>query len=176
MAPTLGIADLGDLARRACRIGMDQRLEAVLLQEVAALGQRLDVALHRLDGLQRGARQRHQAVLDPLEVLGHDLELGVRQQAVQVGDPAGDRVLDRDDGQLRLAGLDRAHGRIEGRAGQRGHVGKGRAAGHVRVGAGFALEGDDVAGGGFAAPGLGCRLGCLPGHMSEFSPRSEAPR
>src|SRR5471032_718833 len=43
-----GIADLGNFARGAGRIGMDERLEPVLLQEVAALGQRLDMALHRL--------------------------------------------------------------------------------------------------------------------------------
>ena len=146
MAPTLLSPILGDLARRARGVGMDQRREAVLLQEVAALRQRLDVALDRLDRLQRGAGQRHQAMLDPLEMLGDDLELGVRQQAVQVGDAAGDRVLDRDDGQLRLAGLDRGHGGLEGRARQGRHVGKGRAAGHVGVGARLALEGDGVAG------------------------------
>src|SRR5579883_3450208 len=140
------VALLGDLARGACRIGMDQRLDAVLLQEVAALRQRLDMALGGLDALQAHARQRDQAMLDPLEVLGDDLELGVRQEAVQVGDPARDRILDWDDGKLRLAGLDRAHGGIEGWAGQRGHVGKGRVAGHVRVGARLALVGDDVAG------------------------------
>ena len=43
-----------------------------------------------------------------------------------------------------LPRLDRAHGGIEGRAGQRRHVGKGRAAGHVRIGPGLALEGDGV--------------------------------
>ena len=140
------VADLGDLARGARGVGMDQRREAVLLQEVAALRQRLDVALHRLDGLQRGAGQGDQAVLDPLEMLGDDLEPGVRQQAVQVGDAAGDRVLDRDDGELRLARLDRAHRRLEGRTGQRRHVGKGRAAGHVGIGARLALKGDRVGG------------------------------
>ena len=102
---------------------------------------------------QRGAGQRHQAVLDALEMLGDDLEPGVRQQAVQVGDAAGDRILDRDHRQLGLAGLDRGHGRLEGRARQGRHVGKGRTAGHVGVGAGFALEGDGVAGHALVAAG-----------------------
>src|SRR6185312_8053973 len=69
------VALLGDLARGACRIAMDQRLDAVLLQEVAALRQRLDMALGGLDALQADARQGDQAMLDPLEVLGDDLSL-----------------------------------------------------------------------------------------------------
>ena len=104
------------------------------------------------------ARQRHQAMLDPLEMLGDDLEPGVRQQAVQVGDAAGDRVLDRDDGELGLAGLDRAHGRVEGRARQGRHVGKGRMAGHVGIGAGLALVGDRVAGPALPARGFAILL------------------
>ena len=112
-------------------------------------------------------------MLDPLEMLGHDLELGVRQQAVQVGDAAGDRVLDRDDGQLGLAGLDGAHGGVEGRARQGRHVGKGRPAGHVGIGAGLALEGDDVAGGGLARPLLTPTFCHFP---NSPVPRSEAHR
>ena len=112
-------------------------------------------------------------MLDPLEVLGHDLELGVRQQAVQVGDAAGDRILDRDDGQLRLAGLDGAHGGVEGRAWQGRHVGKGRPAGHVGIGAGLALEGDDVAGDGLALPLLAPTFGHLP---NSPVPRPDAHR
>jgi hypothetical protein len=132
---------------------VDQRRETVLPQEVAALRQRLDMALYRLDRFQRGAGQRHQAVLDALEMLGDDLELGVGQKAVQVGDAAGDRILDRDHRQLGLAGLYRGHGRLEGRARQGRHVGKGRTAGHVGVGASFALEGDGVAGHALVAAG-----------------------
>ena len=112
-------------------------------------------------------------MLDPLEMLGHDLELRMRQQAVQVGDATGDRILDRDDGEFGLAGLDRAHGGVEGRAGQGRHVGKGRAAGHVGIGTGLALEGDDVAGGGFALPLLAPTFCHLP---NSPVPRSEAHR
>ena len=144
--PDALVAELGDLARRARGVGMDQRRDAVLLQEVAALRQGLDVALGGLDVLQRRAGQGHQAMLDPLEMLAHDLELRVRQQAVQVGDPAGDRVLDRDDGQFRLARLDRAHGGVEGRTRQGRHGGKGGMAGHVGIRPRLTLEGDRIAG------------------------------
>src|SRR5476649_999666 len=162
------VADLGDLARGARGVGMDQRLEPVLLQKVAALGQRLDMALHRLDGLEQGAGQRHQAMLDPLEMLGDDLELGVRQEAVQVRDAAGDRILDRNHGQFRVARLDRRHRRFEGRARQRGHVRKGCPAGHIGVGAGFPLERDRIAGLALAELAL-ADLG--PGHIPT-SPRT----
>jgi len=70
---------------------------------------------------------------------------GVRQQAVQVGDAAGDRVLDRDDGELGLAGLHGVHRRIECRAGERRHVGKRRMAGHVGVRTRLTLERDRIA-------------------------------
>ena len=96
------VADVGDLARRARGVGMDHRRDAMLLQEVAALRQRLDVALGDLDVGKPDAGQRDQAMLDALEMFGDDLEPGVRQQAVQVGDAAGDRVLDRNDRPFRL--------------------------------------------------------------------------
>jgi hypothetical protein len=35
-------------------------------------------------------------VVDPLEVLAHDMQARVRDQVVDVGHPAGDRVVDRD--------------------------------------------------------------------------------
>src|SRR5262249_42903107 len=60
-------------------------------------------------------------------------------------DATGDRVLDRNDGELGLAGLHGVHRRIERRARQRRHVGKRRTASHVRIRASFALERDNVA-------------------------------
>ena len=67
-----------------------------------------------------------------------------RQKVMDVGDAAGDRVLDRDHGEVGLAGLDRVEGVLEGRAGQRLHFGIHVAAGGVGVGAGLALEGNPV--------------------------------
>ena len=135
MAPTL-LSPSSAISRAAPAVSpWTSGAKRCFFRKLRHCGQRLDVALHRLDRLQRGAGQRHQAVLDALEMLGDDLEPGVRQQAVQVGDAAGDRVLDRDHRQLRLAGLDGGHRRLEGRARQGRHVGKGRTAGHVGVGA-----------------------------------------
>ena len=55
---------LRDLARRARGVGGDHRLEAELADELAALAERMDVALDRLDGLQRRALRRHQVEVD----------------------------------------------------------------------------------------------------------------
>ena len=66
----------------------------------------------------------------------------VGQQMVDVGDAAGDRVLDRDHGEVGLAVLDRGEAVLEGRAGHRLVVGIDLAAGEVGIGAGLALEHD----------------------------------
>ena len=50
-----------------------------------------------------GAGHREQVMVHPLEVLADDLEAGMRHQVMDVGDPAGDRVLDRDHRPLGLA-------------------------------------------------------------------------
>jgi len=52
-------------------------------------------------------------------VLADDVQVGVRQQVVDVGDAAGDRVLDRDHAELGLARRYRGKRVLEGRAGQR---------------------------------------------------------
>ena len=105
------ILGLRDHARRAGRVGLRHRLEAELEQLAAALAQRLRVAEHALDGLQRCARQRHQLVAHAQEVLADDVEIGVGQQVMDVGDAAGDRVLDRDHGEPRFARLHRLQAR-----------------------------------------------------------------
>ena len=58
-----------------------------------------------LDGLQRRALRRHQVEMDRQEILADDVQLGVRHQVMDVGDAAGDRVLDRDHAEVGLAGL-----------------------------------------------------------------------
>ena len=95
-----------------------------------------------LDGLSVAPGQRHQLVAHAQEVLADDVEVGVRQQVMDVGDAAGDRVLDRDHGIARLARLHGGQRVLEGRAGDRLEVGKDLAAGQMRVGAGLALVGD----------------------------------
>src|SRR3954463_4422522 len=64
------------------------------------------------------------------------------QQMVNVGDPASDRVLDRNHGKLGLAVGNGRERVLESRAGQGLVVGPRFRAGDVRVGAPFTLEGD----------------------------------
>ena len=104
----------------------------------------MDVAVDGLDLLARDAGQHHQLEMDRQEILADDVQPRFRQQMMDVGDAAGDRVLDRDHGEVGLAGLDRVEGVLEGRAGQRLHAGKHVAAGGVGIGAGLALEGNPV--------------------------------
>ena len=61
---------------------------------------------------------------------------------MDVRDPARDRVLHRDHAEIRLAVFQGGEAVLERRAGDGLVVGKGIAAGHVRVGAVFALEDD----------------------------------
>ena len=61
--------------------------------------------------------------MDRQEVLADDVQPRGRQQMVDVGDAAGDRVLDRDHGELGLALVHRREGILEGRAGQRLPIG-----------------------------------------------------
>ena len=76
--------------------------------------------------------------------LADDVQVRRRQQVVDVGDAAGDRVLDRDHAEFGRAVLQRREGVLEGRAGQGLEVGKIVGAGDMRIGAGFALIGDDL--------------------------------
>ena len=79
----------------------------------------------------------------------------MRQQVMNVGDAARDRILDGDHGELGLAGLHRGERVLEGRTGKRLHARIGVARGEMRVGAGLALKGDSV----LSAFGHGLREG-----------------
>ena len=70
------------------------------------------------------ARQRQQLKMDRQKGLADDVQVGGRQQVVNVGDPAGDRVLDRDHAEFGRAVAQRREGVLEGRAGQRLVIGK----------------------------------------------------
>ena len=94
---------LRDLARRARGVGCDDRLDAELADDLAALAERVHVALHGLDVLDGGALRREQLVAHRHEMLGDDVQVRLRHQVVDVGDPAGDRVLDRNHGELGFA-------------------------------------------------------------------------
>ena len=80
--------------------------------------------------------------MDRQEIFADDVQVGVRQQVMDVGDAAGDRVLDRDHAEIGLAGGDRRQRVLEGRAGQRLASRIDLARGDMGIGAGLALERD----------------------------------
>jgi hypothetical protein len=61
---------------------------------------------------------------------------------VNVGDAAGDRVLDRDHAEIDVAGGERGEAILEGRAGHRLVIRIGFAAGEMRIRPRFPLEDD----------------------------------
>ncbi len=118
MAARRLVAGFGDLPRRARGVGGDDRLDAELADHLAALSERMHVALDGLDVLERRALHREQLVAHRHEVLGDDVQPRMRHQVMDVGDPSRDRVLDRDHAEIGLAGRDRREGVLERRAGQ----------------------------------------------------------
>ncbi len=61
---------------------------------------------------------------------------------MDVGDAAGDRILDRDHAEIDVAGAERGEAILEGRAGHRLVIRIGFAAGEMRIRPRFALEND----------------------------------
>jgi hypothetical protein len=116
------------------------RLEPERADHLPALVERVHVAAHGLDGLERGALRRQQLMVHPLEMFADDVEPGLRQQMMDIGDAAGDRVLHRQHREPRAALAHGGDGVLEARAGQCREARKHLAAGEVRVGAGLALE------------------------------------
>jgi len=84
------VAAFGDDARASCGIARDDRLDAELADDAAALPERMDVALHRLDIGKLRAARRHQLMMDRLEPFADDEQAGLRQQVMDVGDAAGE--------------------------------------------------------------------------------------
>ena len=90
----------------------------------------------------RGALRRHQLEADGQEMLADDVQPRIGQQMVDIGDAAGDRILDRDHGEIGGAVVDRGEAILEGRAGNRPGLGIDLAAGDLGIGTGLALEND----------------------------------
>ena len=120
----------------------------MLPQEGATLAQRMDMAAHRFDVGELGARNRQQVMLHPLEMLADDMQPRIGHQVVDVGHPPRHRVLDRNQAQPGAAFLHGGKGVLEGRAGQGLEVGEGDRAGQMRIGTGLALKGDLAVGAG----------------------------
>ena len=97
------------------------------------MAERLDVALHGFDVGQFGAARRHQLVPDRQKPFADDEQAEIRQQMMDIGNPAGDRILDRDHSEIGLARGDRGQRVLEGRAGQRLGVGIGFDDGDVGI-------------------------------------------
>ena len=132
------------MAGGAGRIGLGDRLQLQRANDVAALAERHDVAVHRLQFRKLDARKREQLVPHPLEMLGDDVKPRMRKQVMNVGDAARHRILDGDHGELGAAGFDRGERILERGTGERLQARIGVERREVRVGAGLALEGDSV--------------------------------
>ena len=113
------VAALRDLRRRAGGVGMHDRLEAELADRLAALASAWMWLCTVRMVFERGALGRQQMVLHALEMLADDVEAGIGHQPVDVGDAAGDRVLDRDHGVARAALAHRVERVLERRGRQR---------------------------------------------------------
>ena len=100
---------------RARGVARDDRPDAELADDAAALAERMDVALDGLDVGELGAARRHQLMMDRQETFADDEQAGLRQQMMDVGDAAGDRILDRDHAEIGLARGDRGQRVLEGR-------------------------------------------------------------
>ena len=86
-------APFGDELGGAGGVGLDHRGQLQVGQDAAHLAQRDGVGMGSPDVGDGGALDAEQAVLDALELLADDEQAGVRQQMVDVGDPAGEAVL-----------------------------------------------------------------------------------
>ena len=118
------------------------RLDAELADDPAALAERVHMALDRLDVVELGAARRHQLMADRQKPFADDEQAGLRQQMMDVGDAAGDRILDRDHAEIGFARRDRRKRVLEGGAGQRLGVGIGFDDGDMGIRPRLALECD----------------------------------
>jgi hypothetical protein len=75
------------------------------------------------------------------KVLADDGEAGRRQEVVDIGHAAGERILDRDHAEIGVAGFERLEAVLEGGLRHNLHgLAEDLQAGDMRIGAGFALE------------------------------------
>ena len=111
-------------------VGRD-RFDAVeAAQEPRALRQRLRMRQDPPDFLEPHARQREQLVHDRHLDFADDRELALDEQVVVAVNRAADRVLDRDDAEADVAGVDGVEHLVEGRV--RARLGGGQQAQHGR--------------------------------------------
>ncbi len=112
------VALFRQLLRRAGRVRVDDGREAKRAERVAALRERVHMAVDRAEVADLRALHAEKLVVHPQEMLADDMQAGIRQQVMDVRHPTGDRVLDRDHGEPRLALVHGGEHVLEGRAGQ----------------------------------------------------------
>ena len=139
------IIPVAHFARRTCGIAGNHRGQPVLADDLAALAQRMDVAMHFGGFGDAAARQPEQVEADPQVVLADNVQIGLGEQDVDIGNAAGNGILDRNHCQLGLAVFHHGEGIFEAGARNGFHLGETLHAGHVRVGAGLALVGNLLA-------------------------------
>src|SRR5690606_6451317 len=100
------IRRFGDNPRRTCRISFWNRRQPQFPQCLTALAEGMGVAQNLRDIFQPGAWLRHQLMTYPQEMLTDDVEPGVWQEMMDIGNTTSDRILDRDHGILRLTVTD----------------------------------------------------------------------
>ena len=81
------------------------------------------MAVNTGDSLDWRTGQTQQLMLHPMEMLCHDVKPGIRQQMVNIGDAAGERIFDWDHPVARPAFAHRGKSIIERCARQRNHIG-----------------------------------------------------
>src|SRR4029079_14214076 len=101
------ILQLAQMPRSAGGISFGDGLQLQRLDDFAAMADGHGMAVHRLQLTEFGAGKRQELLPDALEMLADDIELRIRQKMMDVGNAAGDRILDWDHGELRRTSLHR---------------------------------------------------------------------
>ena len=131
--------------------------QAKLADDLAALAERMHMAVDVPDAFQACALRRAKLEADRQEVLAHDVKPRAGQEMVDIGDASGNRILDRNHGERSRAIGDRREGVLEGRRRQglpsRMHL----FASDVGVCAGLSLIGDDLLRSHGLSPERACR-------------------
>ena len=117
------ILELRDLTRGPRGIARHVGLEPERADDLAALPERMNVAVDRPDRAEIGLGHAHQLEVDREEVFAHDMEARGREEMVDVRHAARDGVLDRDHAEFGLPVLHGRKGVLEGRTRQRLPVG-----------------------------------------------------
>ena len=89
-----------------------------LRDDLPALPERVNVAVDAAQILDLRALDAEQVKMDRQEIFADDVQAGTGQEMMDVGDPASQRILDRDHAKFRAALGDGGEGVLETGAGQ----------------------------------------------------------